>query len=338
MKALVYEGPFQMTLREIEEPQPTSDDVIVRVKASGICGSDVHGFKGATGRRKPPIVMGHEFSGEIIAIGDNIKDYQVGDRVVVQPLLSCGICESCLAGTPNICMNRSGLGMNLNGAFAEKVRVPQKMLYRLPSAMTWEQGAMIEPLSVAMHAVNLAPFQLMDSVIIIGAGTIGLLVILAALMKGAGKLIVVDLNKRRLEIARKLGADLIINSQEEDTLSIVKKYTNQAGASTVIEAVGITPTAKQSLTLARNGGTVIWIGNSNPEVTINMQQIVTRELTVRGVYGFNREFSRAIEAIRFGKVDIQPLVEKITSLEEGPQIIQKLATGELDYVKVLLKP
>ena len=137
MKALVYEGGWQMPLRDIEVPTPGFNDVIISVQTVGICGSDVHGFMGTTGRRKPPIVMGHEFSGTITAIGDNVTQYQIGDRVIAQPLLVCGTCDNCKAGLWNICVNRSGLGMNLNGAYAESVCVPQKMLYRLPDGMSW---------------------------------------------------------------------------------------------------------------------------------------------------------------------------------------------------------
>src|SRR5919202_2750316 len=222
MKALVYEGAWQMPLREMERPEPGPEDVIVQVRAAGICGSDVHGFMGATGRRKPPIVMGHEFTGTVTATGEQVTRFRVGDRVVVQPLLTCGVCENCRAGLPNICLNRSGLGMNLNGAYAEAVRVPQQMVYALPDEMSWEQGAMVEPLAVALHAVNLTPFSLMDTVVIIGAGTIGLLTLLAAQRKGAGKIILTDLNAHRLEIARQLGADLVVNVKEQDPVSAVK--------------------------------------------------------------------------------------------------------------------
>ncbi|MGE5262029.1 MAG: zinc-dependent alcohol dehydrogenase [Acidobacteriota bacterium] len=338
MKALVYEGAWQMPVREMDTPTPGPDDVVVKVQAVGICGSDVHGFKGTTGRRKPPIVMGHEFSGVITDAGEEVKEFNIGDRVIAMPLLTCGYCDACRAGMPNICMNRSGLGMNLNGAYAESVRVPQKMLFHLPDTISWEQGALVEPLAVAMHAVNLTPIRLMDPVVIIGAGTIGLLTILSARLKGAGKIIVTDALAHRLEFAHRLGADVTIDVTREDPVAAVQSHTNGTGAPAVIEAVGITPTVKQSLQMARNGGSVTWIGNSDPEVTINMQQIVTRELTVRGAYGFNQEFRLSIEAIETGRVDPTLLIEKRALLEEGPQIIHDLAKGSLDLIKVMLNP
>ncbi|CAG0943008.1 L-iditol 2-dehydrogenase [Anaerolineae bacterium] len=339
MKALVYEGAWQMPMRQVDAPQITSpDDVIVQVAAVGVCGSDVHGFKGTTGRRKPPIIMGHEFSGSITALGAQVADHQVGERVVVNPLLTCGTCENCRAGLPNICFNRSGLGVNLNGAYADAVRVHQKMVYVLPDELTWEQGTLVEPLAVAMHAVNLTPFKLMDTVVIIGTGTIGLLTLLAAKLRGAGKIIVTDVNAHRLEMAGQLGADVVVNVANEDPLAVVYAHTQGRGASAVIEAVGITATVKQSLALVRNGGHVTWIGNSDPEVTINMQQIVTREVTVRGTYGFNDEFAQSIEMIRAGRINPMLLVEKIASLDEGTSIINDLAKGGMDLVKVILRP
>jgi L-iditol 2-dehydrogenase len=339
MRALVYEGPWQMPLREITAPEPGPDDAIVTVHAVGICGSDVHGFMGTTGRRKPPIVMGHEFSGVVASVGERVADYRPGDRVVVFPLLTCGTCLSCRAGRPNICLNRGGLGMNLNGAYAEVVRVPQQMLYRLPEGMSWEQGALVEPLAVAMHAVNLTPLSLMDTLVIIGAGTIGLLTLLCARQRGAGAIIVTDRSPHRLETARHLGADVIVNIDEQDPVAAVQALTGGAGAHAAIEAVGATAAVQQSLAVVRSGGHITWIGNSQPEVTINMQQIVTRELTVAGAYGFVEEFGQSIEAVRQSRwFDFTQLIELVAPLEDGPRLIHDLAKAELSAVKVVLKP
>jgi L-iditol 2-dehydrogenase len=338
MKALVYEGPWQMPLRQLDPPQPDPGEAIVSVQAVGICGSDVHGFMGTTGRRKPPIVMGHEFCGVISAAGPQVTTFKVGDRVIGQPLLPCGHCDNCLAGLWNICFNRSGLGIDLDGAFADVVRVPQQLLYALPDDMSWEQGAMVEPLAIAMHAVNLTPLKLLDCLVIIGSGTIGLLTLLAARLKGAGQIIVTDMNPHRLDMARQLGADVAVNIREHDPVAVVREHSRSLGADAVIEAVGATASVKQSLAVVRTGGHVTWIGNSQPEVELNMQQVVTRELTIQGAYGFNQEFTRSIEAIRSGVIDIGPLIEQISPLADGPQIFNDLAGGKLDAVKVILKP
>ncbi len=338
MKALVYEGAWQMPMREMEPPLPGPEDVIVAVQAVGVCGSDVHGYMGTTGRRKPPIIMGHEFGGIISAVGERVTRGQVGQRVVVQPLITCGQCANCRAGLPNICLERSGLGMNLNGAMAEAVRVPQQLLYPLPNGMSWEKSAMVEPLAVALRAVNLTPLTLMGTVVIIGAGTIGLLTLLAARLRGAGQIIITDLSPHRLDLAQQLGADVAVNVAQEDALAVVQAHTDGQGAQAVIEAVGLSASVKQSLALVRTGGHITWIGNSQPEVEVNMQQVVTRELTIRGTYGFNEEFGRSLQAIHSGRIDVSPLIERTAPLEDGPQLMHDLAKGTLDVAKVVLRP
>jgi L-iditol 2-dehydrogenase len=339
MRALVYEAPWQMPLREVPPPEPGPEEVIVGVQAVGICGSDVHGYMGLTGRRTPPMIMGHEFGGVVTAVGERASSAQIGQKVVVQPLITCGQCANCRAGLPNICLHRTGLGMmGTNGAMAEAVRVPQQLLHPLPEGMAWEQAALVEPLAVALRAVNLTPLTLMGTLAIVGAGTIGLLTVLAARLRGAGKIIVTDLSPHRLELARRLGADAAVNVSDEDPVAVVHAHTGGQGAQAVIEAVGVAASVKQSLALVRTGGHVTWIGNSQPEVPVNMQHVVTRELTIRGTYGFAEEFGRALQAIHAGRVDVTPLIERVGSLEEGPQLMHDLASGTLDAAKVVLRP
>ncbi len=339
MKALVYEGAWQMALREVEAPQPGPEDVIVAVKAVGVCGSDVHGYMGITGRRKPPMIMGHEFGGVVSAVGERVTRATVGQKVVVQPLITCGQCANCRAGLPNICLNRTGLGMlDRDGAMAEAVRVPQQLLYAMPDDMEWDLSGMVEPLAVALRAVNLTPLTLMGTVVIIGAGAIGLLTLLAAKLRGAGQVIITDLSPHRLDLARQLGADVAVNVADEDPLAVVQAHTGGLGAQAVIEAVGIAASVKQSLALVRTGGHITWIGNSQPEVAVNMQQVVTRELTIRGTYGFNEEFGRSLQAIHSGRIDVRPLIERTAPLADGPQLMHDLAKGTLDVAKVVLRP
>ncbi len=338
MRALVYEGEWQMPLREVGFPVPGDNEVIVQVKAAGICGSDVHGYAGVTGRRTPPIVMGHEFGGIVTEIGNQVADYAPGDRVVIQPLWTCGACESCRSGVPSLCLNRSGIGINTDGAFAEAVRVPRQLLRRLPAEMSWEQAAMVEPLAVSMRAVNRSPLKLMDTVVIVGAGTIGLLALVMAKLKGAGKIIISDLSAHRLELALRLGANVAVNVQDQDLVQVVRTHTDGVGVPIVIEAVGAAATVRQALSVVHPGGHITWIGNSQPEVTLNMQTIVTREITITGTYCYNDEFERALQAIYTGRVQISALIERVAPLEEGPQLIHDLAKGTLEAVKVILVP
>lgn len=338
MRALLYEGPWEMPLRDLPTPEPASNEVLVGVRASGVCGSDVHGFTGATGRRTPGIVMGHEFSGSILAVGEQVTDHAVGERVIVQPLHLCGECAMCRAGRANLCRQRTLIGMDVHGAYAEAVRVPADQLYPMPDDLSYEHGALTEPLSIALHAVNITPINLMETVAIVGTGPIGLLTLLAARLKGAGTIIVTDRSPHRLELARRLGADLVINVAEDDPLEIVQNATDGAGVHVAFEAVGIAATVQQALSLTRVGGNITWIGNSQRDITINMQQIVTREITIRGTYGFNQEFAQAIEVLRSKRIDVAPLIEQVAPLEHGPQVIHDLAKGTLDAVKVILTP
>ncbi|HMO57488.1 MAG TPA: galactitol-1-phosphate 5-dehydrogenase [Roseiflexaceae bacterium] len=338
MQVLMYEGPWQMPLREIDAPVAGANDVIVKVEAVGICGSDVHGFTGSTGRRTPGIVMGHEVSGTISALGSAVRGYHIGDRVIIQPQTTCGSCRMCLAGRSNICEKRTMIGMHTHGAYAEAVRVPSAQLYRMPDGLSWEHGALVEPLAVALHAVNCTPLNLMESVVIVGAGPIGLLALLGARLKGAGKIIVTDRSKHRLALAKQLGADLTVNVAEEDAVATVLAATEGRGAHAAIEAVGITPTVQQALAMTRIGGHVTWIGNSAPEVTLNMQQVVTREITIRGVYGFGDEFGQAIHALSSGALPVAPLIEQVAPFHKGPPLFDGLARGTLETVKIILRP
>ncbi|HEU5012705.1 MAG TPA: galactitol-1-phosphate 5-dehydrogenase [Roseiflexaceae bacterium] len=338
MKALVYQGPWEMPVCDIEPPTPQPDEVIVKVQAVGVCGSDVHGYTGSTGRRFPGIAMGHEFCGTITAVGENVSDYHVGDAVIVDPMLTCGECIMCRAGRSNVCVNRTMIGMHQHGAYAEAVRAPQRQLHRKPDDLSWDHAALAEPLAVALHAVNQTPFQLGESVVIVGAGPIGLLALAAARLKGAGTVMITDQSPHRLELARQLGADVAINVARQDAIAAVKEATNGLGADAAIEAVGISPTVQQALAATRIGGNVTWIGNSAPEISLNMQSVVTREITIRGVYAFTQEFGQAINLLQSGRINVAPLIEHVGPLDQGPTLIHDLAKGTLDAVKVVLKP
>lgn len=338
MKALVYQGPWTMTLEDVPIPAVGPGQVRIDVKKVGVCGSDVHGFIGKTGRRTPPMIMGHEFGGVINAVGEGVTRFRVGDEVIVSPIQFCGHCANCRRGLTNICLNRHVLGVDLPGAYAEQIAVDESMVYAKPAGLAWKLAALAEPLAVALHAVNLTPFDLMDTVAIVGAGTIGLLTLIAAKLRGTGKVIITDKRAHRLEMARRLGADLAIDVDAEDAVAVVKELTGGLGADAVIEAVGFAATVQQALALTRTGGAVTWIGNSAQMIELNMQEVVTRELRVHGSYAFNTaEFDHAIQAIASGRVDVAPLIERVAPLEEGPQIIHDLAAGDADWVKVVLE-
>jgi L-iditol 2-dehydrogenase len=338
MKALVYQGPWTMPLEEVPDPQPQADELLIDVRSVGICGSDVHGFIGKTGRRKPPMIMGHEFSGVVRAVGSRVSRFEPEDEVIVSPIQACGECPNCRRGLTNICTQRHVLGVDIAGAYADSLVVKESMVFAKPAGLDWRNAAMVEPTAVALHAAEITPINLMETVAIVGVGTIGLLTLLAARLKGAGIVIVTDKSEHRLEMARALGADLTIKVDEEDAVAAVREATDGLGADVTFEAVGYGPTVQQALSITRTGGNVTWIGNSAQMIELNMQEIVTRELTVRGTYGFNTEFARAIQAIASGRMDVASLIEQVSPLSEGPQIVHALAAGELDKVKVILEP
>jgi L-iditol 2-dehydrogenase len=204
--------------------------------------------------------------------------------------------------------------------------------------LSYEEGALVEPLAVAMHAVNITPFALMDFVVVVGAGPIGLLTLLAARLRGAGSIVITDRSAHRLAVASSLGADLTIDVTAQDPVELVLAQTEGRGADAVLEAVGIGATAEQSLRVARAGGHVTWIGNSAPTAELPIQDLVTRELTVRGSYGFREEFEQAADALAAGTIDVRAIIERLAPLEEGSDLFRELGAGELDAVKVVLQP
>jgi L-iditol 2-dehydrogenase len=338
VKALVFRGPGSMPLEDRAEREPGPGEVVVAIRASGICGSDVHGFGGATGRRKVGVVMGHEAAGDVVAIGPGVENAAVGDRVVLRSILPCGRCDRCVHGQPNICLDRQGMGMHFDGAYAERIVVPDRLVVRLPASLSYEAGSLVEPLAVAMHAVGITPLDARDVVVVVGAGPIGLLTLLAARDQGAGSIVVTDRDPHRLEVARALGADAAIDVGRDDPVGAVMEATGGRGADVVFEAVGIAATVAQSIAVARPGGQVTWIGNSAPEVPLPMQALVTRELTVRGSYGFVDEFELAVGALAEGRIEASRLIERVARLEEGEDLFRELADGSLSAVKVVLTP
>lgn len=338
MQALVWDGPWEMRLREVQEPVAGANEVIVHVQAVGICGSDVHGFTGATGRRISGIIMGHEFAGKIVEVGSGVRDFANGERVAVHPIVTCGQCAQCRAGKRNLCERRRLLGVHEHGAYAKYVRVPVTQLYRLDETLSWQQGAFAEPLAVALHAVNATPFDLMGTVVIVGAGPIGLLTLLVARLRGAGKIIVTDRVAARLRRAQEFGADVVVNVAKQDPLQVVQDVTRGAGADTAIEAVGVSATVQQALALTRIGGHITWIGLSAQEITLNMQTVVGRELTIRGVFGYDQEFAHALGLLQSAKLDVTPLIDYVAPLSEGSTLFDDLAKGNRDAVKVILQP
>ena len=338
MKALVYHGPEQLTVAELADPTPAADEALIRIKACGICGSDVHGYLGITGRRLPPMVMGHEFSGEIAALGPKATGFKVGDRVAAYPVVFCGECAQCRQGNRHLCLNKRAFGvLDCNGAMADYICVPTKVLFKLDDRVSYEVGSLMEPLAVACRGVNHGGDLAGKTVMVIGAGTIGLLIAALAKLRGPAKIVVTDLSEDRLAVARKMGADLAINGASADLVETVRAATG-GGVDVAFEAVGATPTVQQSTACLKLGGTAVWVGNSAKFVNTNMQEIVTRELKVFGsfLYSYD-EFAFVADLVNSGKLDLEHLISlRAPMFEKGPELFAKLAKDPGPLIKVIL--
>ena len=342
MKALVLKEYNHFSYEDVPVPEIQPDEVLVRVKACSICGSDVHGMDGSTGRRIPPIIMGHEAAGVIEKTGSNVRDFSVGDRVTFDSTIFCGKCDYCRQGRINLCDNRKVLGVSCDeyrqhGAFAEYVAVPRHILYRLPEEVSFERAAMVEPLSIALHAVNNTPISINDTVVVVGAGMIGLLVIQMLKLAGCGKIIAVDLDQDKLEMAKKFGAYAGLQPGR-DVISEIMKITDNRGADIAFEVVGIIPTFETAVSSLKKGGWLTLVGNLSPEVKLPLQKVVTREITLRGSCASSGEYGDCLDLIADGKVDIDSFISAVAPLSEGASWFERLYAGEKGLMKVILKP
>ena len=343
MKALVLEEYNHFVYKDMPEPQLGPDDVMVEVKACGICGSDVHGMDGSSGRRIPPLIMGHEAAGVVVAAGDKVTTWRNGDRVTFDSTIYCGVCHFCRRGEINLCDNRRVLGVSCDqyrqhGAFADYVSVPKHILYQLPDGLTFEHAAMVEPVSIAFHAVGRVPIALNDTAVVVGAGMIGLLVVQALRAAGCGQIIAVDLDQDRLDLACRLGADEGLNSGAVDIAAEVMQRTGGRGVDIAFEVVGLSATLDLAICSVRKGGALALIGNLSAQTDFPLQSVVTRELTLYGSCSSRGEYAACLEMIDRGTIDVAALISKVAPLADGASWFDRLCKGEPGMMKVILRP
>ncbi len=343
MKALLLEEYKKLTVTDMPEPEVGARDVLVQIRACGICGSDVHGFDGSSGRRIPPLIMGHEASGVVAGIGSEVTEVKTGERVTFDSMVSCGECVFCERGQMNLCDDRRVLGVSCDdyrqhGCFAEYAVVPVHIIYLLPDNLPFEHAAMIEPVSVAVHAIHRTPITKGDTAVVVGAGMIGLLVVQALKAAGCGKVIAVDLADEKLALAQTLGAELGINPNTTDALTAIREATAGRDADIAIEVVGATPTVQTAIEATRKGGHVTLIGNLAPQVDFPLQSVVTRELTVHGTCGSNGEYPECIDLLASGAIQVEPLISAKATLDEGAEWFDRLYAAEAGLMKVILQP
>ena len=343
MKALVLEDYRRFAVKEVSMPVLEADEVLVRVRACGICGSDVHGMDGSSGRRIPPLIMGHEAAGEIAEIGTGVSGWTAGDRVTFDSTVYCGQCWHCRRGEINLCDERRVLGVSCaqymrQGAFAEFVAVPERILHRLPEALGFEQAAMVEAVSVALHAVERTPRTPDAAVAVVGVGMIGLLVVQVLKVAGCGQIIAIDLDDDRLEVARRFGATAAIKADSTDVAESVRRLTHGRGADAVFEVVGAAATVRAAIQAARKGGSVTLVGNLAAEVPIPLQAVVTRQITLIGTCASAGEYPAALDLIARGKINVTDFISAVAPLEDGARWFERLYGAEKGLMKVLLKP
>jgi len=343
MKALLLKEYMKLELADMPEPEIGPHDVLVRVLACGICGSDVHGLDGSTGRRLPPIVMGHEAAGVVAGMGAQVKDLKEGDRVTFDSTVWCGACFYCRRGQVNLCDDRQVLGVSpgeyrRHGAFAEYVAVPRRIVYPLPKGLSFEHAAMTEAISVAVHGVSITPVKLGDTAVVAGSGMIGLLVIQALKRAGCGRVIAVDIDEARLKLAAELGADDQLNPKTADVPAFVREATGGRGADVAVEVVGATDPLVTALKSLRKGGVLTLVGNLSPQVELPLQWVVTREVRLQGSCASAGEYPVCLELLARGMIRVEPLISAVAPLEEGAAWFDRLYRREPNLMKVILQP
>lgn len=343
MKALVLDQYKELNYRDFPDPIFQSDEVLIEVKACGICGSDVHGMDGSTGRRKPPIVMGHEASGVIIETGNEVKNWKAGDRVTFDSTIYPLNDWFTLRGHYNLSDNRQVLGVSpgeyrRHGAFAEKVAVPQHILHRIPENISFTEAAMVEPIAVAAHAINVSKLIPGSSALVVGAGMVGVFVVQLLKLFGANPVIAFDIDDKKLELAKKFGADFTFNTKEKNTTEKIVELTKNRGADFAFEVVGISETVQTAIENTRKGGSVVLVGNLSPQIQFPLQQVVTREITIQGSCAINGEYELVLDLLAEKKVEVKPLLSAVAPLSEGADWFKRLYNKEPGLNKVILVP
>jgi L-iditol 2-dehydrogenase len=346
MKAMVLTEYKHLEIQDVPQPKIADDELLVRVGACGICGSDVHGYDGSTGRRQPPVIMGHEAAGVVEQIGSAVSGFAEGDRVTFDSTVYCGKCGYCRSGRINLCDKRSVLGVSCdefsrNGAYAEYVNVPQHIAYKLPDDLSVEHAAMVEPVSIAVHAVNRTPLTLNDTAVVVGSGMIGQLVVQVLKQSNCGSVIAIDIDDHKLNAAKQQGADATINSKGLEAAEVaaqVAELTGGAGADAAFEVVGATGPLQSAMACLRKGASLTLVGNISPTVELPLQAVVARELTFYGSCASNGEYPACIEMMARGDVDVKPMISAIAPLDDGPAWFERLYGHEPGLMKVILQP
>jgi len=342
MKAAVLHRPGEIRLEQRQVPEPGPGEVLVRVRAVGVCGSDVHYYKeGRIGRRvvEKPLILGHESAGEVVALGSGVLHIAVGARVALEPGVPCRRCRYCKIGRYNLCPDVTFMATPpVDGAFVEYIAWPADFTYSLPENLGYAEGALMEPLAVGMHAVRRARPVPGCTVLVLGGGPIGQLALVAAKAAGAGRVILTELEEGRLAMARSLGADAALDLRSTSMAEALAEITDGEGPDLVIEAAGSVETVRQGIELVRRGGTVVWIGLPGTDpCPVSVLQAINKEMDILGIYRYANVYPDAIRLAASGKIDLAPLVTHRFPLEEARRALDTVLEQRASAVKVLVE-
>lgn len=324
MKAGVFYGKERLKIEDLKIPHPNDDEIVIKVMACGICGTDIHIFDGDEGAAATPkgTVLGHEFSGIVTEIGKNVKNVNVGDRVCVDPNKLCGSCYWCRNAIGHFCENMVGIGTTVNGGFAQYCKIPKSQAYKFSDSLSFSEAAMTEPVACCLHGIDLCDIKTDDTVLIIGGGMIGMIMIQLARVSGAAKIIVIETQEDKHSILAGLGADLVINPINEDVSKILSENDIER-VSKVIECVGKTATMEQAIKLAGKKATVMLFGLTAPndEIRIKPFEVFKKELTIKASYINPYTQKRALEMIESGRIDVSSMIYEKIPLERLPDVL-----------------
>lgn len=337
MKAAIWYGENEIRVEEHEKPSIKEGEVLIKVKTVGICGTDLMIYKGEFPRSRPPLIPGHEFAGEVVATKDIQSNLKIGDRVVVNPLIFCGRCIACRMGFPHVCTKLKLIGVDVDGSFAEFVKASWEKVYRIPSDFPFQTAALGEPTAVALHAVKSSACAVGDSVVVLGAGPIGLLVAMIAKIAGASKVIVTEVLKYRFKLAEELGF-CVIDSSRDDVGEKIRRMTKNRGVDIVFDTAAVPQTASQLTSLIRPRGQIIVVGLCKQPATIDLLNIIFKEGHLQGSRVYSEmDFEKAVELVTSGKLKIDPLITHRLNLKEINEGIKLLEKGK-DVMKVVISP
>ncbi|HEY0868701.1 MAG TPA: alcohol dehydrogenase catalytic domain-containing protein [Fimbriimonas sp.] len=337
MRALVYTAVKKVEMRDFPDPQAAGGEVVVRVRATGICGSDLHGFLGHQKRRQPGLVLGHETLGIVESGPENLA----GRRVSVNPLLTCGECSACRSGRQNCCRSWRLLGLDTtHGGFAERVAVPMRNVFPLPDHVSDAAAVMVEPLANAIHLLSMVPNHagLLPSVAIVGAGTLGAAILAVARIRGLNVVLVTETNPKRTDVAKELGAPVVLNPLETDWVAEARRMTDGVGVDVAIDAVGLARTRIEAADAVAKGGTVLLLGLDEGPTTLDFQDLVRREVRLQCSFAYtDRDFAEALSLVVSGRASFEKWTD-LVPMDQGQSAFDRLVTDPGDRLKIALVP